>query len=496
MRCLTLADVLKKRGARIAFACALIPDSLAARIEQSGHILHRIGPVEELVDPPIEWDKSVVSPQAQREDARRTFAAADTVDWVLMDHYRLDRSWLEAAAPDKLRLVIDDLANRHHDCDILVDQTFGRREDDYGQLVPDDCRILTGGSYAMLRPEFRGERAGALSRREQPQPLRRILISLGLTDVDGITAAALAAVRAAGLSIDIDVVVGDGAPSLAVLKEVSRNDPRVHLHVDAPDMAGLIARADLAIGAAGTSSWERCCLGLPTIALILADNQRLVAGKLEETGAIIVADSPAIITPIVRALADGPDRRLSMVAAAAAITDGRGAERVADALTDRLHEFEPALSVRRATGEDSRMAWLWRNDYATRIASRTNAPLPWPDHQSWWSETLASLDRQVFITEADHIPVGIVRFDRQPDGSFEVSINLDPSARGTGLGGRVLAEACGLFISERGNVRLLATIHRSNAASRRIFEKVGFVHNDDLSQPPFERYVRREGAGA
>ncbi|WP_245863822.1 hypothetical protein [Caulobacter mirabilis] len=166
--------------------------------------------------------------------------------------------------------------------------------------------------------------------------MRRILVSLGLTDVGGITARIVE--RLAGAAL-LDVVVGSIAPSLPALRALAEADPLVRLHVDTSDMAALTAQADIAIGAGGSSSWERCVLGLPTLLLVLADNQTPAATALAEAGAVAALDVAEIETAFdalaARLLGDEALRaRLSRNAAD--ICDGRGAERVADRLLTRL----------------------------------------------------------------------------------------------------------------------------------------------------------------
>lgn len=477
MRCLALADKLRERGAEVTFACALLSDSLATRIRGAGHRLYLLEPVDELVASASNCDGAVLSDEAQHEDANRLVRVAGDVDWVVVDHYRLDACWLEAIGGHASRLVLDDLANRRQSCELLVDPTLGRQAADYHGLVPEQSRIMTGPQYALLRPEFSAARDAALERREEPGPLRKILISLGLSDVGGVSAAALNAVRSAGFPLQIDLVVGSQTPSLPALEAMSAEDPDIRLHVDAQDMAGLIAKADLAIGAAGTSSWERCCLGLPTISLTLADNQRLVAEGLARAGAILVAESPEAITALLRRLKDDPQALPTMTAAAAAITDGCGTDRVANAIV--LLQSPPSAGTRRpiirpATLDDSRHAWVWRNDWATRSSSRNSDPVTWADHQAWWRRALDSPERRLFIAEVAGMPMAVVRFDRLPD-AIEVSINLAPSARGIGLGGPILQAACSGFSNSPWSGPLLAAIHRDNAASRKIFERAGFT---------------------
>ena len=192
--------------------------------------------------------------------------------------------------------------------------------------------------------------------------------------------------------------------------------------------------ADLAIGAPGMTSWERCCLGLPTIALVLAENQREVAEALARSGAAEVAAGVVDLPRVLASLIDDPDQRLAMTAAAAAIADGKGTERVITALATPRADVANAgqVRIRSATTADSEALWLWRNDPATREASRTQKPVPWPDHSAWLERTLAGADRHLLIAERNGHALGVVRFDRLPgaEPSHEVSINLRPDARG------------------------------------------------------------------
>jgi UDP-2,4-diacetamido-2,4,6-trideoxy-beta-L-altropyranose hydrolase len=496
MRCLSLADALAAGGARVAFVSALLPDFLADLIRASGHDLHRIEPTEALRAEGEDWDSALLPTEAQVQDAGRTIAAAGEADWIVLDHYRLDARWAESLPSRARRLVIDDLANRRQACDLLVDQTFGRSVRDYLPFTGDHTKILAGARFAMLRPEFPAARAAALGRRETPAAPSRLLVSLGQTDVGGVTREVLESVLERLGPIDVDVVLGPTAGSRSWVEALAVANPRVTLHIGSRDMAGLIARADIAIGAAGTSAWERCCLGLPTVTLVLADNQRLVAGNLERAGAIIVAPDASRTGECLARLCEDERLRMGMIAAAAAITDGHGSALVADAMFEPVDRQSVRIEVRPAAAADSRAAWLWRNDPATRAASQTHEPVPWPDHAAWWARALTSPDREMLIAERDGEAIAVVRFDRlgAPYDGFEVSINLKPDARGGGLGQDVLKAACDHFTRHAGAVPLVATIHQENLASRRVFEQIGFVRERRVGEAGFERYLRPGGA--
>ncbi len=334
MRCLTLADALKERGCELRFVAVSMLKHLIARIEEAGHELRFINPSDSGVNE-LGWDLSTASPGDQRHDATATMASLGgwQPDWLVVDHYRFDAHWERLVRKGGTKLLaIDDLAKRRHDCDILIDQTVGRQQHDYRALVPKQTELLIGSNYALLRPEFMRARPAAAERRALSGSVQRILLSLGMTDVGGMTENALAQALTAAPRCAIDVVLGSAAPSLEQVRRLADTYDRVTLHIDSEAMWDLMSAADLAIGAAGTTAWERCCLGLPTVTIALAPNQRTIADKLTEAGAIRLVDKNderGISNAIVRLVADSRLRR-EMSANALQLCDGRGTRRVAD----------------------------------------------------------------------------------------------------------------------------------------------------------------------
>jgi UDP-2,4-diacetamido-2,4,6-trideoxy-beta-L-altropyranose hydrolase len=261
-------------------------------------------------------------------------AGAAAFDAIVFDHYGLGEREHRAMNQGWPVLVIDDLADRPLGADLLVDSGPARRVGDYDGLLPDEARLLLGPSYAPVRPEFAGLREAALAWRGEP--VGRLLVSLGLTDLDGITWRVVERLRPRIGEIGLDIVLGAEAPSLPGLSKVARRDPRLTLHVDTPHMARLTAEADVAVGAAGSSTWERCTLGLPSILVIVADNQRPTAQALAERGAALVVDAgsqdfDAALDRALRRLLTDTDLRRELAAKSAEICDGQGASRVAEA---------------------------------------------------------------------------------------------------------------------------------------------------------------------
>jgi UDP-2,4-diacetamido-2,4,6-trideoxy-beta-L-altropyranose hydrolase len=273
-------------------------------------------------------------------DAQQTLSLLkdNPVDWLIADHYSLDANWERATRPAYQRvMVIDDLADRPHDCNLLLDQNLGRNPSDYANLIPSTCEVLTGPKYALLRSEFSAFRPYSLSRRSTPQ-LKRLLVSMGGVDNNNTTGLVLAALKQSSLPRDchITVVMGHNAPWLEHVINLAVSMPwSTEVRVDVNNMAELMAASDLAIGAAGTTAWERCCLGLPTLVLVLADNQLNGATALASSGCIcLLEDSENILSILPRQmeLLQDCDTLLSMQHACSAITDGAGLMRIVTTL--------------------------------------------------------------------------------------------------------------------------------------------------------------------
>jgi len=254
---------------------------------------------------------------------------------LVVDHYGLDQGFEAGLRPwAKQILVIDDLANRAHDADYLLDQTLLRRDEAYAGLVPPHCQFFLGGSHALLRPQFPAARGAALQHRARNNAVRRVLVAIGGVDGRGLTPVALRAIHESGLDVAVDVIMGGRAPAMPEVKELIEKLPLpIHLHIDTDEVASLMQTADLAIGAAGTSSAERCCLGLPTLAITVADNQRSNALALEQVGAACSLGwwsdirQRSMAEALVK-LENNLERRAAMSRAAAALIDGRGSERI------------------------------------------------------------------------------------------------------------------------------------------------------------------------
>lgn len=289
MRCLTLAHALRERGHHCQFICREHPGNLIELIADEGFTVHRLS-LGRKQDGELAHSNWLGASQAEDADACRTLMMAWQPDWLVVDHYALDHRWEKTVTAVGHRLlVIDDLADRHHTCDLLLDQNLGRLEEHYRLLVPERCKLLVGPRYALLRPEFAALRKYSLSRRQPPE-LKNILISMGGGDPLNMSAKVLEALRCSRLprGLHINVILGAQSPWLKDVKSIASSMPfKTEVAFNVSDMAKRLADTDVAIGAAGGSAWERCCLGIPTVLTVIAENQRPGANALLQAGAIL-----------------------------------------------------------------------------------------------------------------------------------------------------------------------------------------------------------------
>jgi UDP-2,4-diacetamido-2,4,6-trideoxy-beta-L-altropyranose hydrolase len=347
MRCLALADHLREKGGSATFLSRSLSDEnrelLASRKHSVLEIAGAANAEPRLIRSAL--FHSAWLPWSEGEDAHKCtlLLVNRRFDWLVMDHYALAVDWERAMRRAARRvMVIDDLADRDHDCDLLLDQNFGRMASHYEKRVSESTRLLIGPQYALLRPEFAEQRALSLSRREVPDAAPSLLISLGAVDKNNHTASVLRSLANVGLpsNTKIVVVLGANAPHIASVHAEAACSPwSTEVLVNVADMAKLMSKATWAIGAAGTSAWERCCLGLPTLTLVIADNQLPAARALSEAGYVVLVDP---LLPLDVSIPWGTDKLVSLARQlsrrCANVTDGRGVERAFEVMKELATE--------------------------------------------------------------------------------------------------------------------------------------------------------------
>lgn len=524
MRCLTLAHELSRRGHKVRFICRGLPGHLGGAVERAGFVLtllpvpptsNRLPENElnefhrnkqsklphgkdnygefsaggaaqnaeagfgEACSPHSRPAHAHWLPVTQAQDAAycaphiRAFAP----DWIVCDHYALSAEWEQAAkavAGSRL-MAIDDLADRPHAADLLLDPSLGRTAADYTGLVSDTCQLLTGTRYALLREEFAQWRKASLTRRATQTRkgyLKNILVNLGGVDKDNHTLSVLQAISGSlPEGCGVTVVMGQTAPYTAAVRDFADTAPYpCRVLVGADNMAELMAQADLAIGAAGGTSWERCCLGLPTVMLVLADNQRGIAEHLQQAGAAYLLQPDGLAAGLRQLLAIPAAAWAEQSRCAAALCDGYGAVRVANHMLDF-----PSARVLPAAETDCRRLFRWRNHPDIRRFMFEQNEIEWAAHQSWFARQQANPDFTMLVYWANKTPQGYAGFKHLGDGSYEWGFYLAPDCpRGSGHGrilGRLALQYAFAQLQAR-EVRGQVLLH--NTASLALHDKLGF----------------------
>ena len=472
MRCLTLADGLQQRGAKVCFVSRYLPGHLVEAVAKNGHRLIK------LADSRGEWLGGDLAHAhwlgtSQEQDAEECIEllGVQSWDWVVVDHYALDMRWESALRRvAKKIVVIDDLADRRHDSDVLIDPNFSSDQDvRYRSRVPAGCRLLLGPRYALLRSEFSEWHDHA---RPRGGVVKRILVFFGGVDADNHTGRALRALIALNLkNIGIDVVIGALHPDRPSIEAMCKEHGFL-LHVQTARMAELMAAADVSIGAGGSATWERCCLGLATLAICTAKNQ---SGQLADAavGGLLFSpriedDLEASLKKHVPVFLDNEYLRRVLSLNGMRAVDGRGILRVAGVLgTDEIE-------MRMATSADSSQLFEWRNHPSVRKVSRNTEVIPWASHKAWFSSVLADSSRVPLIGYREGLAVGVVRFDFH-GGEAEVSIYLVPDTQARGLGRGLLLAAERWVAEFRPKVHTVrAHVLGGNEPSHRLFLRADY----------------------
>lgn len=333
VRSITLARALRSKGVDVSFVCRFLRGAAIRLVEAAGFRVIVLPPLTEDAAPRQTLSMTGVS---ESEDAEQTVnALASTPDWLFVDHYEYGIGWESRVRDRGMKLgVIDDLA-RTHTCDLLVDHNWHGYEAPlrYKGKLPSHATALLGPAYALLGPEFKSLRKSPVDRK---QPVNRVLVYFGGSDANALSAKTANAFSAAKLSaLSVDIVVGATMASDHVAAAVMADRPAVRIVSHQRSLAPLLATADLAIGALGGTTWERMCLGVPTLAVVLADNQRGSATTLAEEGLIrLLGDGDKVTSDAIAAelqsLLDAPEERQQMADKGQALVDGRGVERVVD----------------------------------------------------------------------------------------------------------------------------------------------------------------------
>jgi UDP-2,4-diacetamido-2,4,6-trideoxy-beta-L-altropyranose hydrolase len=494
MRCITLAEALLDSGAEVQFVCREHSGNLIELVREKGFIVHEL-PVSENLEPVSISDTGSGNVYTrwlgttQEKDAQETVKVleGDKTDWLIVDHYALGEIWEMQLRPHVRKImVIDDLADRKHDCDILLDQNyFIDGISRYEGLLPPTCTKLLGTQFALLRPEFAEARKHLKPRIGKVQ---RIFVFFGGTDPDNVTGKALEAISVPEFSqMEVDVVIGSLNPHRTNIEHQVKTRPRTKLHVQVDNMAELMSQADLAIGAGGATTWERLCLGLPSIVLTTAENQTPSTKNLNQDGCLKWLGNSKTIK------VKGLQKAIHDVVAQEAVNSlqsnkgmeivpGEGALKVSKILTNGI--LADSWTIRQATTSDCDLYWHWVNDPEVRQSSVNSVSITREEHQKWFNDKLNDSSTTLYLVESSLGQIGQVRLDKSGQ-HYVISYSIGRQFRGLGLGEILLANAIEVFRESRG-FSLIGEVKKENIASAKVFEKLEFQEI-----PPPEKAKKR-----
>ena len=481
MRCLTLAQVLKENGADAEFICRRHKGNLIDKIRSNGFIVHELGLFEETeVDTSLAHSHWLGATQRQDADDCVDILKTEKLDWLIVDHYALDEQWQKRLKPyyEKL-MVIDDLADRKHQCDILLDQTFGRQQEDYLAFTTKGCELLLGSQYALLRPEFAKWRSYSIERRSHSE-FKQLLINMGGVDVNNVTENVLDELKLCNLPNDmnITVVMGGSAPHLESVKSKAITLPyKTEVKVDVGNMAEVMANSDIAIGAAGATTWERCCLGLPTIQFVIAKNQLFSAETLAHHNIVKLAKEIKETTYL---LESSSEWMKSVGSAALEICDGMGSYKVFNKMTDYRIILEKFGEVNlcnyiNLNENDKILALSMRNHPEIKKWMHNQDSIPNETHCEFVKSLENKIDRRYYLVKQNNIIIGSINFSEiNLYNSVEFGIYTNPFLQLKGAG-RLLESAASQYAFIELNVKIIKLeVFSDNERAIHFYNKCGF----------------------
>ena len=474
MRCLTLADELKKQGVQIRFISRNLPVHLSDTINAKG--MEYMPLSTDVIQEPIdELTHSSWLGTSQAQDAQATVQALtnQSWDWLVVDHYALDERWESAVRVGcKKLMVIDDLADRQHDCDVLLDQNFyADMHTRYIDKVPTHCQLMLGPRYALLREEFRALREKVKVRTGD---VKKILVFFGGVDADNCTSLAIQALTELNITLQVDVVIGAQHPNRGQINQACIAYGFI-CHIQTTRIAELMSEADLAIGGGGTATWERCCFGLPTISFCLAENQRKLIVDAALAGLLYAPISKRNMVEVIRdhvgSLLENPVLIKLISNTAMKFVDGKGSLRILTAM--KIDSIE----IKQAGKDDLKNIFEWRNNKKIRDVSINSAPISWEEHQRWFDAVLTNKNCLLVIGTTGNKTVGVARFDIA-NIEAEVSIYLVPEGGFAGHGHNLLMSAERWLNVKRPEIKhIYASVLPENDTSKNLFLASGYYEN-------------------
>lgn len=465
VRCLTLANKLRSRGEDVIFLSQSLANDMSSQVTDAGFEVLNVDTSRTNHESPEERDAL--------ESLR--LIKSRSINRVILDHYDLSLGWEEQIGKEVDQVfVIDDLFHRRHHSDLLLNQNLVPPNDDaYSGSDHGARHVLIGPKFALLQDEYASVRT---IRPADNSRVERISVFMGGSDPDNATDLVLRSLNAIDLTdIAVDVVIGQANSHRTQLVEKFGSNPAFTFHTGFSSLATLFNESDLALGAGGTTNWERMCLGVPSIVIDIAENQREICVELARAGLIEYLGSfqsvrQTDIQNAVEKLRSDQDRRNQYSWQGQIAVDGLGTNRIVETL---LPSDSESLSLRRTRIGDMTLYFNWVNEFSVRQNSINSQPIPWHVHEEWFKSRIDNPNSQMYVLCAGDLPCGQVRFEKSGE-EWTIDYSLDVLVRGRGWGKTLVSKALA-ELRKSSTGKIVANVKTSNLASRQIFHELHFL---------------------
>ena len=473
MRCIALAQAWQDQGGEITFLSHCESEALRERILKEGFefvYLEKVHPDSFDLERTLSLLTNKTNQPTLTNPTNETNETSPC--WLVLDGYHFTPDYQKAIRDAGIRLfVIDDMNHlTHYYADILLNQNI------YGPDLKYHCdkdtTLLLGTRYVLLRREFLKYQN---VKRQVPDKAKNILVTLGGADPDNVTLKVIEAIKLLNdPSLEVKVVVGPANPHQETLrKAIVSADFKAELLINPPNMHELMAWADMAVSAGGSTCWELAFMGVPSIVLILAENQAAVAEYLMNKKAVlnlgIFAEcSKEHISDACKTLIGSSIARTSLSQQSTTLINGPGPNHVIKSMNSNN------ITLREVTDLDRELIWQWANDEETRKASYSQAHISWDEHIRWFDSVQRQTNHRFYIANnGSKKPVGQIRFALDGKDAI-VSFSVAPDSRRRGYGKEILVKAAKQLFNETNIEQISAYVKSENMLSLRVFQKAGF----------------------
>lgn len=481
-RCLRLAEELTTFGKKIIFATNFEGEIYLKRTSEFDDIIKvKTQGINRHHFSDIKAKKWLGN--KEEEDARACLSGLKergikNLEWIIADHYGIGLEWEIAVAREFRKskiLVIDDLADRSHKANILIDQNYWKhdRYAIYRELVNQDCKILIGAKFALIK-KITTDIRNDIREREK----KRVMVYFGGSDTKGANMCIEVAREKEFRNIIFDIILGQNIKDEQATAAIKNKGVNTNIYRNLKSLEEVMVKADIAIGAGGSTNWERISIGLPTIVASTSDDQVEIAKNLHNEEAIYYLGPISEITTwdIKNTLLKYIKGKIN-IRKKIELCDGLGIQRVLAHM-----QYYSDIIEREVEMKDKKQLIEWRNEEEVRYNSFRKEKIEERDHEKWLKAGLKNKRRiqLIFEYKKNSLPVGQIRFDISETNDVEIDISIEKGLRGLGIGKIILGKGCQHVINKWGHgIRFLAKVKHNNEASKKLFKSLGFKTMSD-----------------